>query len=244
MKEKITNNKIKSLILKIAILLLFVCLLILVRFSGVGKYLTLESLKQNKVLLEIFVRENYFISILIFVFVYIISVALSVPGATILTLTGGFLFGYFLGTLYVNIGATIGASLNFIFAKYLIGDWIQSKYQIQLDMFNKEIENNGKFYFLTLRFIPLFPFFLINLFLGLTKISLMTFVWTTSIGILPGAFVFAFAGSQLSSVNSLKDILSSRILLSFIFLAIFAVIPVFFKKYFFKRKDKKSEYEV
>jgi uncharacterized membrane protein YdjX (TVP38/TMEM64 family) len=162
--------------------------------------------------------------------VYVLATALSLPGAIILTLAGGFLFGVAAGTFYVNIGATMGAILAFLSARYLLGDRLQEKYAKQLETFNREMDRNGTSYLLTLRLIPVFPFFLINFLSGLTKIRLWTFLWTTWLGIIPGTVVFAFAGQQLGSISSPADILSKNVIIAFLVLALFTLVPVILKR--------------
>jgi uncharacterized membrane protein YdjX (TVP38/TMEM64 family) len=154
----------------------------------------------------------------------------SLPGATIMTLAGGFLYTFFIGALYVNVGATAGATLAFLFARYIAGKSLQEKYGGRLEKFNSELDRNGWSYLLTLRFIPVFPFFLINIFAGLTKIPLRTFVWTTSVGIFPGSLIYAYAGQQLGDIGSVKDIFSGRVLLAFLLLAGLAIFPTLYKK--------------
>lgn len=123
------------------------------------------------------------------------------------------------------MSATIGAVLAFLFSRYLVGTWIHNKYHEKLSRFNQELTQHGSRYLLTLRFIPLFPFFLINIFAGLTKIPLKTFIWTTSLGIFPGSLVYSFAGSQLTNITSVKDVLSVKILLAFCMLGLFVLAP-------------------
>jgi len=135
----------------------------LIRVFGLDHLLTLESFRQYRDQLQAFTAQHYLSTVVIFIGIYIVAVALSIPGATILTLSAGFLFGFF-GVIYVNIGASGGAILAFLTARYLIGDWVQKRYSDKLASFNKEIAENGYHYLLTLRFIPLFPFFLINIF--------------------------------------------------------------------------------
>lgn len=198
--------------------------------TGIGDYLTLENLKENREMISGFVAQNYLLAVLLFIGIYILATGLSIPGATVLTLSGGFLFGAFWGTLYVNIGATIGATVVFLLAKYLIGKWAEKKYAKQFSKLQKEIKANGYSYLLTLRFIPLFPFFLINLVAGVVKVPLLTFIWTTSLGIIPGSFAYAYAGTQLASINSLGEVLSPQVLLAFVFLGIVAIIPTIYNK--------------
>lgn len=211
---------------RIIFILLILGAIAIIRFADIDRYLTFENLKQNKVYLQQIVEDNYLFSVVGYIITYVLVVALSIPGATILTLSGGFLFGVILGALYVNAGATTGATLAFLFCRYVAGEWIQNKYHDKLTTFNRELSENGYRYLLTLRFIPVFPFFLINILAGLTKISLRTFVWTTALGILPGSLVYAFAGSQLNEIESVGDIFSTRILIAFLLLALFVLLPV------------------
>lgn len=221
---------------KLLILLIIILVLAAIRLTGVHKYLTFENLQKQKDILQNYVDGNYLLAIIIFILVYAVSVAFSIPGATILTLTGGLVFGTILGAIYVNIGATAGAIGVFIFARYLLGEKLQEKYKDKLAKFNSEIEINGYSYLLTLRFIPIFPFWMINLFAGLTKIPLKTYAWTTAVGILPGSLVYTYTGNQLNTINSLKDILSWNILLAFVLLGLLALIPTILNH--IKRRNK------
>jgi len=211
----------------IALLVLIILIVLRVIFNDL---LSFNMLQENKEQLINFVDENYLFAVIGFILIYIIVIGLSIPGATVLTITGGFLFGSFLGTVYTNIGATAGAIIVFLLARYLIGDWVQKKWKKQLTKINQDIAKNGFSYLLTLRFIPLFPFFLINLAAGISKVNLRTFAWTTSIGIIPGSFVYAFAGNQISLITSVESILSPGIILALIMLGLLAAIPVILKK--------------
>lgn len=224
----------------IVILLFIVVLFFAVKISGFDSYLNIESLKSNRESLSNLVSENYFKAVLIYIFIYIVAVILSIPGATVITLAGGFMFGALFASLYINLAATTGSAFIFLLVRYFLGEKIQKRYGIYLEKFNKELSENGKNYFLTVRFIPIFPFFLINILAGLTKIDLKTFVWTTSIGIFPGSLVYAYAGSNLKNINTLKDILSKEILLAFILLGILALIPSIFKKIKAKMSSNES----
>ena len=223
----------KKYILILTLILIFAA----IRVSGLHRYLTFENLQAQKDVLQNYVDANYLLAVLLFMLIYAVSVAFSIPGATILTLTGGLVFGTVLGALYVNVGASSGAIAVFIFARYLLGDKLQEKYGDKLDKFNKEVEINGFSYLLTLRFIPLFPFWMINLFAGLTKIPLRTYAWTTAVGILPGSLVYTFTGNQLNTVHSIKDVFSLNILLAFLLLALFALVPTILNH--IKRKKNK-----
>ena len=215
---------------QILLLLVVVALVVTARYAGVGEYLSLDSLRRHREALEQFVEERYLASAVSYIIVYILSTALSVPGAAVLTMAGGFLFGTLPGVIYSNVGATGGAIINFLLARYIAGGWLQNKYAGQLEKFNRELERNGHLYLLTLRFIPLFPFFLINLCAGLTRIPLWTFAWTTLVGILPGDFAYTFAGSQLNTIRSVEDVFSGRVLAAVLLLAAFTLFPVVWKK--------------
>jgi uncharacterized membrane protein YdjX (TVP38/TMEM64 family) len=225
--------------IQLLLLFLFILAIVLIRFSPLGSVLTFENLKQNRQALVAFVEAYYVPAVASFIAVYVIATALSAPGAVILTLAGGFLFGTAASVLYVDVGATAGASCAFLSARYLLGDRLQQKYGGQLERFNREMERNGASYLLTLRLIPIFPFFLINFLAGLTKVPLKTFFWTTAVGIIPGTAVFAFAGQQLGSINSPADILSKKIIAAFAALGLFTLAPAVWKR--MRKKKFQSE---
>ncbi len=211
---------------KIALAWAALAVLAVLRLSGAGELISFENLQANRGRLLAFVDAHYALSALAYVIVYVAAVALSMPGAAVLTLAGGFAFGVVAGTLLVNVGATAGAALVFLAARYLLGGWVQKRYGERLAAFNAEIERNGARYLLTLRLIPLFPFFLINLMAGLTTVRFTTFVWTTAAGIIPGSFVYAYAGSRLSVIDSPADIVSWKVLSALVLLGALALVPV------------------
>lgn len=219
---------------KIILFSIFIVLIALIKYFDLDTYFSFENLKSQKEILSTYVTENYFLTIFFFVLLYIVSVAFLIPIATVLTLAGGFLFGSIEGTIFVNIGATIGAGFAFLFARYIIGAKLQEKYANQLEKFNKELTDNKYQYLFSLRFLPIFPFFLVNFLAGLTKVDFKTFIITTSLGIIPGSFVYTYAGSQLSSINALSDIFSKEILSAFLLLGFLTLVPVIVKK--FKKK--------
>lgn len=228
---------------KILLILIVIVIIIIIRNSGYADQLTFDNIKDSSNILQNYVRANYLLSVLLFILVYAISVALSIPGASILTMLGGFLYGTIIGALYVNVGATSGALAVFLFARYLFGDSLQLKYRDKLEKFNTEFEQNGYSYLLTLRLIPLFPFWMINLFAGLTNIPVKVYLWTTAVGILPGSLAYAFAGSQLNRIESTQDIFSGKILIAFLVLAAIAIIPTIIK-HIRKNKHKLDGSEV
>ncbi|GJL57690.1 MAG: TVP38/TMEM64 family protein [Nitrospirales bacterium] len=200
-------------------------------YFDLGHYLSLESLKKNRDTLLAYTASHYEIAAAAFILLYILQTAFSLPGGAILTLTGGFLFGSLMGTLFVNVGATAGATLAFLAARYLLHDWVERKFGDRLGTIQEGFANNAFSYLMTLRLIPAFPFFLVNLVSGLTRVRLGTYVLATSIGIIPGSFVFAFAGRQLGTINSLSEIASPPVLLAFTLLGLLALMPVAYQKW-------------
>jgi uncharacterized membrane protein YdjX (TVP38/TMEM64 family) len=187
--------------------------------------LSFENLKREQTVLLEWVQQHSVLSVAAFIAFYILVTAASIPGGAVLTMAGGSVFGALATTIYVNIGATTGAVLAFLAARYLLGSWIQAKYGAQLLSFNREMDRNGARYLLGLRLLPVFPFFLINLLAGLTRVPVGTFLWTTAVGIIPGTAVYAFAGQELAAIGSPAEILSLRLAVAFGILALAAVLP-------------------
>lgn len=217
--------------LKPALLILLVAAVILIiRFTSLREYLDFQKLYEGRDKLLEYVKSYYILSVIAYILIYLAVVALSIPGATILTILGGFFYGPWAGTLFVNIGATFGAFSIFLIARFFLGDSLQKKYEKQLGKFNKEIAENGKSYMLTLRLIPIFPFFLINILAGLTTLPALTFLWTTSLGIIPGSFVYAYIGYAGTSMTESQGIFTPQILTALILLSVLSLIPVLVKK--------------
>lgn len=216
---------------KSVLLTLFILGVIAFFYFDLGRYLDLNALKENKEALRDYTDRNYLLSISLFILIYCIQTALSLPGATILSLAGGFLFGTLLATLYVNLGATTGATLAFLMARYLFRDAVERKFGGKLTSFQKGFAQNAFNYLLMLRLIPLFPFSLINLGSGLTRIPLITYIVATAIGIIPGSFVYCNAGKQLGMINSVRDIASPGVLGAFTLLGLLALVPVIYQKF-------------
>lgn len=200
-------------------------------YFDVGRFLSLNALKENRDNLLTFTDVNYVAAVGIFIVAYAIVTGLSLPGAVILTLAGGFVFGAVLGTLFVNLGATTGATLAFLTARYLLRDRVEQKFGKSLRPFQEGFAENAFSYLLTLRLIPLFPFFVVNLVSGLTRVSAGTYIGATALGIIPGSFVYAYAGRQLSTIHSLKEIASPNVIGAFILLGLLALVPVVYKRF-------------
>ncbi len=216
---------------KIVIALIFAAAVGAFFYFDLKHYLSLEALKANRDQLLAFTNQNYAPAVGLFIGIYILQTAFSLPGAAIMTLAGGFLFGSVLGTLYVNLGATTGATLAFLAARYVLRDWVERKFGDRLAPIQNGFARNAFSYLMTLRLIPLFPFFLVNMVSGLTRVSLPTYFFATAVGIIPGSFVFAYAGRQLGTINSLAEIASPRVLLAFTLLGLLALVPVVYRKF-------------
>ncbi|WP_078483840.1 FAD-dependent oxidoreductase [Solemya pervernicosa gill symbiont] len=214
------NNNLMRLLLLVAI-----ALMIGVFFTfDLGRFLTLEYLQsQRGELLERY-HENPFTFIAIYMAIYIAATALSLPGATIMTLAGAAVFGLAVGTVVVSFASTIGATLAFLVARFLLRDAVQSRFADKLGPINAGVEKDGVLYLFTLRLIPIFPFFMINLLMGLTPIKTWKYFLVSQVGMLPGTIVYVNAGDQLASLESLSGILSPGLLLSFALLGIFPLL--------------------
>ena len=188
---------------------------------GYDDYLTLEHLKASHDQLAQWLDQHPLLGPVAFFVFYIAITSLSVPGATVLTIAAGALFGLWLGILVVSFASTIGAMLAFLVGRYLLRDSVQKRFGDRLQAINRGMERDGAFYLFTLRLIPLFPFVVLNLAMSLTPIRTWTFYWVSQIGMLIGTLVFVNAGIQLADIDSASDILSPTLILSFVLLAIF-----------------------
>jgi pyruvate/2-oxoglutarate dehydrogenase complex dihydrolipoamide dehydrogenase (E3) component/uncharacterized membrane protein YdjX (TVP38/TMEM64 family) len=186
-----------------------------------GSYLTLESLKAKQASLAALLGERPLLVVGSFFLFYVAVTALSLPGAAILTLAAGAIFGLLLGTLIVSFASAIGASLAFLSSRYVLRDWVKARFKGRVEAIDRGIAQDGAFYLLTLRLIPAFPFFLINLAMGLTAMRLPAFYLVSQIGMLPGTLVYVNAGTQLARIRSTSDILSPVLIGSFVLLGLF-----------------------
>ncbi|ODT46849.1 MAG: dihydrolipoamide dehydrogenase [Nitrospira sp. SCN 59-13] len=222
-KEPVSGKVIITLVIGLAIGGFF--------YYDLGRFLSLSALQGHRDKLLAFADTNYVATVGLFIAAYALVTGLSLPGAVMLTLAGGFLFGAVLGTLFVNVGATTGATLAFLTARYVLQDTVEQKFGKSLKPLQDGFTKNAFSYLLTLRLIPLFPFFMVNLVSGLTRVSAGTYIGATALGILPGSFVYAYAGRQLGSMHSLKDIASPNVIGALVFLGLLALVPVVYKKY-------------
>lgn len=205
----------------IALILIAIAALLVTQFS---QYLTLEVAKARQAELASYIDAHLLQAALIYFVVYVLLTAFSIPGATVVTLLGAALFGFWLSLLLASFASTIGATLAFLSSRFLLRDWVQSKFAEKLLTINQGVERDGAFYLLSLRLIPVFPFFLINLVMGLTPISTWRYYWVSQLGMLPGTAVYLNAGTQLAEISSLGEIISLPVLASFVLLGVFPII--------------------
>lgn len=210
-----------GLLQKLAIVAVIIALIVVFYVFDLGQYFTLSYLKASKEAFAGLYAQHRVLVIGTYMLIYIVSTALSLPGAAVLTLGGGALFGVIVGTVIVSFASTIGATLACFFARFLFRDWVQNKFGDKLETVNRGIETEGSFYLFTLRLIPVFPFFVINLVMGLTKMRLVTFYWVSQVGMLAGTIVYVNAGKELAKIDSLSGIMSPSLIISFVILGIF-----------------------
>ena len=209
---------------KIGLLLLLAALLAMYVTLDLGRFLSLDYLKSSQSAFEALYAERPWQVIGVYFVIYVVATALSFPGAVILTLAGGAIFGVLWGTLIVSFASSLGATLAFLAARFVLRDSIEARFGNRLGEFNKGIEKEGAFYLFTLRLVPLVPFFVINLLMGLTKMKTLTFYAVSQLGMLAGTAVYVNAGTQLAQIDSLKGILSPGLLGSFVLLGVFPLL--------------------
>jgi len=214
----------KSVRFKILLFLVLLGMGALFFLFDLDQSFSLVNLKNQLDEFDAYYSRHRVLTMAVYMAVYILVTALSIPGAAIMTLGGGALFGIFYGTLLVSFASTLGATLAFLLSRYLFKDWVQHKFSSKLAAINKGIEKEGGFYLFTLRLVPVFPFFVINLVMGITTIPTSVFYIVSQLGMLPVTIVFINAGTQLVKIESASDILSFNILLSFALLGIFPIM--------------------
>lgn len=217
-------------------LILLVVMIGLFFYFKLYRYLSFAELSQHRQVLLAWTQTHYLWAVLIFIGLYVTATALSVPGATVLTLTAGFLFGTLQGSIYVVIAATLGATLIFLIVRTSIGQTLASKGVSWVKRLEAGFQHNAFNYLLVLRFIPLFPFWVINIVAGILNVKLRDYFFATLIGIIPGSVVYVAVGNGLGSLfeqgktPNFSIIFSAEIFLPLIGLAILSIVPVFYKK--------------
>ena len=224
---------------KITILVVVAVLCAVFFYFDLGRFLTLEYIKSSQARFDALYQDNRAAVISAYMAIYILVTALSLPGAVVMTLAGGALFGLVTGTIVISFASTIGATLACLVARTLLRDWVGKKFGEKLTTINEGINKEGHFYLFTLRLIPIFPFFVINLVMGLTSMRLATFFWVSQLGMLPGTIVYVNAGKELAKIDSLSGILSPSLLISFAILGLFPLVTK--KTLQYVKRGKKDE---
>jgi uncharacterized membrane protein YdjX (TVP38/TMEM64 family) len=217
----------RKLVPKLIVVAVVIALVAVFKIFDLGQYLSLAYIKQSQASFAALYAQNRLMVIGVYMVIYIIAAALSLPGAVVLTLAGGALFGLVTGTVVVSFASSIGATLACFVSRFLLRDWVQNKFGDKLNTINQGVAQEGSFYLFTLRLIPVFPFFVINLVIGLTPMPLRTFYWVSQLGMLPGTIVYINAGKELAKIDALSGILSPGLLISF---AILGIFPISVKK--------------
>jgi uncharacterized membrane protein YdjX (TVP38/TMEM64 family) len=227
----------KSIKRRIVIVAVVVGLGVIFKVLGLGQYFTFSYIKTSQEKFATLYSDHRFMVIAAYMTIYILVTSLSLPGAAIMTLAGGAFFGLLIGTIVVSFASTIGATLACFVSRFVLRDWVQGRFEDKLKEVNEGIVREGSFYLFTLRLIPIFPFWLINLVMGLTKMPLRTFYWVSQVGMLAGTVVYVNAGKELAKINSISGILSPGLILSFVLLGLF---PIATKKLLSSYKSKKA----
>jgi uncharacterized membrane protein YdjX (TVP38/TMEM64 family) len=215
---------------------------LIVAFFGFGlhHYFTLENLRQSRAAIDAYRDAHPMLASVAFFLTYIAVTGLSLPGAGILTLAAGAIFGLLWGLVIVSFASSIGATIAFLTSRFLLHDAIQKRFGEKLKAINAGVRRDGAFYVITLRLIPVFPFFIINLVMGLTPIPTRTFYWASQLGMIPVTAVFVNAGRELGKIESLKDILSPTLLASLVLLGVFPLIARKVVEKINERRHKKA----
>ena len=209
---------------KLAVIAVIAAFVVAFLWFDLARFLDLEFLKSRQADIDVYYRDHPATMLAGYFVAYVAITGLSLPGAAIMTLAGGAVFGLLWGTVLVSFASTIGATVAFIVSRYILRDGIQRRYGDRLHAINEGIARDGAFYLFTLRLVPAFPFFVINLVMGLTAMRILTFALVSQLGMLPGTIVFVNAGTQLARIESLQGILSPALIGSFVLLGVFPLI--------------------
>ncbi len=218
-----------------AIIIALVLIIIALYFSGAGSNISLQTIKQQSGFLKDSVENNYPHAVLVFIALFILVVSITLPIVGPLTLLGGYLFGLFPGFIYSLIGSTLGSMGSFLLIRYVLGSIMRDRYKDQLATFQEKMQKHGYSYLLMLQLLSVVPFVVINTLAALTDVRLSTVFITTLIGTAPLIFIYAWAGRQLGTISSMKDIVSPQLLLILVILAAMSLLPIIFKKWTSKK---------
>lgn len=200
-------------------------------FSGIKNCFTFDYIKTQSAWLCAQVENHYWQTVILYLLAFVVVVIFCLPGAAVMTIVGGYLFGIFFGVIYLIIGATIGATIFFLVVRYLLGSYLQTRFASKLVRFNQLIAHRGWLFLLMLRCLPLIPFAMVNILAGLTRVKFSTFVWTTMVGVIPTGIIFTYAGRQLGTIKSFNDIFTPSIWSALLLLMAAVCLPVIINRY-------------
>ncbi len=223
------KDRVKKALVAGFLLLFF---LIVFHYFSIGDYLTFEQLKNNRDYLKQLVGRYYWLSIVIYLAIYIGAIACCIPATPPLTIVGGFLFGVMPGLLYALIGATVGATISFLLVRYVLKNTVRVYFHKRIEQFNKQVTVYGMAsYLLILQFATIFPFFVLNTLAALAHVPLWVFVWTSLVGSFPSLLVYALAGREFGAIESVRDLFSPSVLIVFVILILLVLLPLFLRKF-------------
>jgi len=208
---------------RLLLLLLALAAFVVFHRYQLGDYLSLSYLKESQARFREIYEAHRVATVAVYMLIYIVVTALSLPGAAVMTLAGGGLFGFWTATIAISFASTIGATLACGVSRFILRDWVARRFGDKMTVIDRGIEQEGAFYLFTVRLIPVFPFFMVNLLMGLTKLPLTTYYWVSQVGQLPATMVFVNAGRELARISSPGDVLSPGLLLSFAVLGLFPI---------------------
>jgi uncharacterized membrane protein YdjX (TVP38/TMEM64 family) len=226
---------------KIAVVAGIIALVVVYKVFNLGDYFTLSYIKQQQAQFYVYYVDHRVPVVAAFMGIYIVVTALSLPGAAVMTIASGALFGLAVGSVAVSFASTIGATLACFVSRFLLRDWVQGKFGERLKAVNRGIDEEGTFYLFTLRLIPAIPFFVINLVIGLTRMRLRDFYWVSQIGMFPATVVYVNAGRELAKVESLSGVLSPSFIISFSLLGLFPITAKKLMALYKKRKHSTAD---
>lgn len=219
-----SNGARGGLYRKLAVLLVVALLVCAYLLFDLGRFLDLDYLKSVHGNAVALVADRPVVSTAVFFVLYVAVTAVSLPGAAVMTLAAGAVFGLWWGLLVVSFASALGATLAMLIARAVLGETVQRRFGAQLESVNRGLERDGGFYLFSVRMVPLFPFFVVNLVMGLTPIRTWTYYWVSQVGMLPGTFVYVFAGTQLATVEQISDVLSPGMIVALSLLGLFPLL--------------------
>lgn len=199
--------------------------------SNVASYITLDRLKDQALYLQQMTQHHYAAVLISYMVIFIVATVCFIPITVLMTILGGFLFGGVNGALYASLAATIGGSILFLLVRHFFADIVRKKYAHKFKRFRAMLQMHGARYLLCLQISPITPTFFINLFMGLTRVPLWTYVWTSFIGMLPGSCIYALAGQKLQLITTVEDVMPPMLFFILLVLSLFGLVPIIFRHY-------------